>query len=151
MDCHFLLQGIFLTQGSNPCFLHPLHWQAGFFFFFTTNATWEALYIYWLVKKFIRVSHTLSWKNPSELSANPVHTKIDCGHLWGARTIKMLLPSFYSWCFSHLKKILFIFIFLAAPHGMWDPSSPTRDQTRVPALEGRFSTTGPPGKSLLHF
>ena len=33
MDCHFLLQGIFLTQGSNPCFLHPLHWQAGFFFF----------------------------------------------------------------------------------------------------------------------
>ena len=25
MGCHFLLQGIFLTQGSNPCFLH---WQA---------------------------------------------------------------------------------------------------------------------------
>ena len=24
MGCHFLLQGIFLTQGSNPC---PLHWQ----------------------------------------------------------------------------------------------------------------------------
>ena len=26
VGCHFLLQGIFLTQGSNP---HPLHWQAG--------------------------------------------------------------------------------------------------------------------------
>ena len=26
--CHFLLQGIFLTQGSNPCLLHLLHWQA---------------------------------------------------------------------------------------------------------------------------
>ena len=26
--CHFLLQGIFLTQGSNPCHLHLLHWQA---------------------------------------------------------------------------------------------------------------------------
>ena len=25
MGCHFLLQGIFLTQGSNP---HLLHWQA---------------------------------------------------------------------------------------------------------------------------
>ena len=25
--CHFLLQGIFLTQGSNPCLLHLLHWQ----------------------------------------------------------------------------------------------------------------------------
>ena len=25
VGCHFLLQGIFLTQGSNPC---PFHWQA---------------------------------------------------------------------------------------------------------------------------
>ena len=25
--CHFLLQRIFLTQGLNPCFLTPLHWQ----------------------------------------------------------------------------------------------------------------------------
>ena len=25
---HFLHQGIFPTQGSNPCFLHLLHWQA---------------------------------------------------------------------------------------------------------------------------
>ena len=24
---HFLLQGIFLTQGSNPRLLHLLHWQ----------------------------------------------------------------------------------------------------------------------------
>ena len=28
IGCHFLLQGIFLTQGSNPCILCPLHWQA---------------------------------------------------------------------------------------------------------------------------
>ena len=28
MGCHFLLQGIFLTQGLNPCLLHHLHWQA---------------------------------------------------------------------------------------------------------------------------
>ena len=26
---HFLLQGIFLTQGSNQCLLHLLHWQVG--------------------------------------------------------------------------------------------------------------------------
>ena len=26
---HFLLQGIFPTQGSNPGLLHLLHWQAG--------------------------------------------------------------------------------------------------------------------------
>ena len=29
MDCHALLQGIFLTQGSNPRLLRLLHWQAG--------------------------------------------------------------------------------------------------------------------------
>ena len=28
VDCHFLLQGIFLTQGSNPCLLCLLYWQA---------------------------------------------------------------------------------------------------------------------------
>ena len=27
-SCHFLLQRIFLMQGSNPCLLHLLHWQA---------------------------------------------------------------------------------------------------------------------------
>ena len=30
MGCHFLLQGIFLTQGWNPCLLWPLH-CSGFF------------------------------------------------------------------------------------------------------------------------
>ena len=29
MGCHTLLQGIFLTQGSNPCLLYFLHWQVG--------------------------------------------------------------------------------------------------------------------------
>ena len=29
MGCHFLLQGIFPTQGSNPRLLCLLHWQAG--------------------------------------------------------------------------------------------------------------------------
>ena len=28
VDCHFLLQGIFLKQGSNLCLLLLLHWQA---------------------------------------------------------------------------------------------------------------------------
>ena len=27
VGCHFLLQGLFPTQGSNPCLLHLLHWQ----------------------------------------------------------------------------------------------------------------------------
>ena len=27
VGCHFLLQGFFPTQGSNPCLLCLLHWQ----------------------------------------------------------------------------------------------------------------------------
>ena len=27
LGCHFLCQGIFLIQESNPCLLHLLHWQ----------------------------------------------------------------------------------------------------------------------------
>ena len=27
VGCHFVLQGIFPTQGSNPLLLHPLHWH----------------------------------------------------------------------------------------------------------------------------
>ena len=29
VSCHFLLQGIFLTQGLNPRLLYLLHWRAG--------------------------------------------------------------------------------------------------------------------------
>ena len=36
--CHVLLQGIFLTQGLNPCLLHLLHWQAGSL---PRGPTWE--------------------------------------------------------------------------------------------------------------
>ena len=38
VGCHVLLQGVFLTQGSNLCLMSPA--LAGGFF--TTNATWEA-------------------------------------------------------------------------------------------------------------
>ena len=31
VGCDVLLPGIFLTQGSNACLLHPLHWQVVFY------------------------------------------------------------------------------------------------------------------------
>ena len=37
VGCHFLLQGIFPTQGSNPSFLWLLHWLEDYF------ATWATL------------------------------------------------------------------------------------------------------------
>ena len=45
MGCHFLLQGIFLTQGSNPCLLHLLCWQVGSSPL-GSSTTWEALKVY---------------------------------------------------------------------------------------------------------
>ena len=38
VGCHFLLQGIFPTQGLNPCLLMSPELAGGFF---TTSATWE--------------------------------------------------------------------------------------------------------------
>ena len=37
------------------------------------------------------------------------------------------------------------------PRGMWDLSSPTKDRTHIPYLEGKVLTTGPSGKSYLFF
>ena len=51
MGCHALLQGIFLTQGSNPCLLSPA--LAGGFF--TTSATWEVSYICIFIFKFHQI------------------------------------------------------------------------------------------------
>ena len=40
VGCHSLLQGIFLTQGSNPSLLGFLNWQVGFL---PLLATWEGI------------------------------------------------------------------------------------------------------------
>jgi len=43
--CHFLLQGIFLTQRLNPHLLCLLHWQAGSFYCTTYEALDEYMHI----------------------------------------------------------------------------------------------------------
>ena len=55
MGCHFLLQGIFPTQGSNPCLLHCRR-------FFTHRDTWEAPYRRSLIKIF------MSWASTAQCS-----------------------------------------------------------------------------------
>ena len=40
VDCHFLLQGMFLNQGLNPCLLCQLHWQIDS----SPGVTWEVPY-----------------------------------------------------------------------------------------------------------
>ena len=41
-SCHFLLQGIFPTQGSNPSLLHLMHWHR----FFITEPSGKPIYVY---------------------------------------------------------------------------------------------------------
>ena len=46
MGCYALLQGIFLTQGSNPCLLCILHWQEGSLP--SAPITWYLFFSFWL-------------------------------------------------------------------------------------------------------
>ena len=56
VGCYFLLQGIFLTQGSNPWLLGLLHWQAGslplappgYFLFFSWNQKNGYISVIWI-------------------------------------------------------------------------------------------------------
>ena len=47
MSCHFLLQGIFLTQGSNPHFLQLLHWQVNSYHWREEKGTTEDEMVGW--------------------------------------------------------------------------------------------------------
>ena len=61
VGCDFLLQGIFLTQGSN---LHLLHWQAGSLPLRHQGRPWQALLVY-LGQVITRrvMKQLIEWKN----------------------------------------------------------------------------------------
>ena len=68
--CHFILQGMFSTQGSNPCLLWPLYWQANSFLL----ATWEALpSVFILPQTFSELKHTAAPQEP-EGTGSPGHS-----------------------------------------------------------------------------
>ena len=53
VSCHFLLQGIFLTQRSNLCLQHLLHCRQSFvfffFFFFLPLSYWRSPGLFWSI------------------------------------------------------------------------------------------------------
>ena len=78
VDCHALLQGLFLTQGLNICLMSPA--LAGGFF--TTSATWEAWRI---TNKSLNTLLTFRW--PNQVILKPSRT------LWSLSSA----PSFCLW------------------------------------------------------
>ena len=55
MGCHFLLQGIFLTQGLNPSLLRLPHWQADFSSLSYPGGPKMSLLLLLLLSRFSRV------------------------------------------------------------------------------------------------
>ena len=59
VGCHFLLQGIFLTQGSNPCLLH---WQVDPLMKPPGNLTYLCSYFKYLISTLIIIPLFLTEK-----------------------------------------------------------------------------------------
>ena len=65
VGCHFLLQGIFPAQGSNPSLLHLLHWQAGSLPLVPQGKPWEWWWL-WQIRGQLLLHLTL-WQSVLEL------------------------------------------------------------------------------------
>ena len=88
VGCHFLLQGIFPTQGSNLSLLHLLALAGGFF---TTEPPGKPLCIHSLFYYFSRIVACISVGQTMflELSKNPFFLEPLCsGSLWAFNEIR---------------------------------------------------------------
>ena len=103
VDCHVLLQGMFLTQGSNPCVLSPPALTGRFF---TTSTTWEAgfSYTYIITLPIIQKTQTKlinTWKIYCGLIQNLdmfAFRRVGSNHIWLGKLIHedLYLTSFLS-------------------------------------------------------
>ena len=114
--CHFLLQGIFLTQGSKPRLLCLLHWQGDFF---TTEPPGKLI-----VTVFKHYSQSFLWMNV----LNPYKRGYCYSHVKNEETdTESMMLSFLS-----------NFINLVAPGlscGMWDLGPWSGTESLPPVLE----------------
>ena len=96
MGCHILLQGILLTQGSNPGFLHLLHWQAGSLPLAPLGKpmiNFELIFInyyYYFCLRMFSFFSTIFWKKKSECESCSVMSDSLRPH--GPQSTKLLCP-----------------------------------------------------------
>ena len=102
---HALLQGIFPTQGSNPCFLSLLHWQAGSLSLLPpVNPIFVTRDHLWLT---IDTWSSLDWRN--EWQPKPVflsgesHGQKSLGDYspWGSNESRTRLSAWYTHTHTH--------------------------------------------------
>ena len=133
MDCHFLVQRIFPTEGLNPCLLISLALASGFL---TPSATWDA------PPTFIPERYNYEVKDMRQIA------------FWELLTHRVM-------CFSYfccpgppyprhwLSLFVFCFMFCFFGHEACGISSSQLGIKFIPpALEGEVLTTGPSGRSL---
>ena len=125
MDCHFLLQGIFLTQGSNPGLLCLLHWQTGS----------------------LHLTHL-----GSPLKANTANSKfkVKSESVSCSAVFRSLWSMDYSLAGSSINVILQAKILEWVAIPFFRGSSWARVQTWVSCIAGRFFIAEPPGKPHIH-
>ena len=157
MGCHFLLQRIFPTQGSNPCLMSPA--LAGIFF--TTSATWEALK--WPYFTYSLKIQTETGGRPWALVWEPDHLCFVSSLL--KQELSYIPPFWLKWT-ERVRGAVVSGLFAAPPgssvHGIlqarilqWAAisfsrgSSPPRDGTLVSCTAGRFFTASHQGSPLL--
>ena len=99
VGCHFLLQGIFLTQGSNPRLLHLLHWQVDSL---PLNHMGSPAYIKVCIRWLFSSIYRRAWCHKIEyLELSPVWISLDCGG--GEETpVSLSLSALHtSYCLNH--------------------------------------------------
>ena len=138
---HFLLQGIFLTRGPNPCLLHLLHWQVDS----------------------LPVSH-----QGSPIHSSLYHVLcLSLNHFAAHVSMSILqYPFFFFFCkffkkiflvwtifkvfieFVTILLLFYVLVFIFGPEAWGFLVHLPGIKPTPPALEGEVLTTGPSGKSL---
>ena len=162
VDCHFVLQGIFPTQGSNPCLLCLLHWQVSSLPLrhLGNPVSWPLLLYLAMAGHCpleVRKGHGGQVLFPP---GKRMEDRLPCPGApedWFSFSSSLQCRCDFPPGLLHQLKPnaelpstfnLFSFSFLVMPWGMWDFSSLTRDGTHALCSESRVQTTGPAGEPL---
>ena len=107
-------------------------------FYLTEHLTQS--YQKWLARVYYQACIFKNKQTKKKPSKNPLNLPLQCEEsLLISENVtaflkKLMLIKYFKNPTEMVPKLLFFNLFLATPCGMWDPSSPTRDQTHIPCI-----------------